>query len=93
MAAHFLPDPDFRRMDKDDPLYELIFPGYPPSRVFRWKEADLRWYWPFITGTDEFCNRTIGVKVGRGVWFLALNVPLRRRMCNDCARLLLKGAD
>lgn len=37
-----------------------------------------------IRGGDEFCNRTIGLKVPGGAVFLNLNFPMRTETCDKC---------
>lgn len=57
-------------------------------RFFHYREHGMPW-WKIIDlvgihGGDENCNRTLGVKWGRGEWFICLNVPLRQKPCGKC---------
>ena len=59
-----------------------------PTRFFWWKakqfDRKTRAYWqPFHTGCDEFCNRTLGIRLPFGVLFICLNVPLRKVTCDE----------
>lgn len=62
-----------------------------PSRFWYSRGWDSSWYRPLILigirGGDEWCNRTIGLRVPGGALFLALNIPLRRKMCEKCLKL------
>lgn len=59
------------------------FENYPPSRFFWWNASDLvsRWLPLYWGGTDEFCNRTLGLRLPGGVLFWTLGWKLRTRMC------------
>lgn len=59
-----------------------------PSRLFFSRSWDSPWWRPLILvgirGGDEWCNRTIGLRLPGGALFLCLNVPLRREPCPKC---------
>lgn len=61
-----------------------------PVRVWRYEQWDTPWWRPVILdgirGGDEWCNRTVGIKWGKGAWMLNLNVPMRREPCNECKK-------
>ncbi|MFD7413500.1 hypothetical protein [Kitasatospora purpeofusca] len=58
-------------------------PHYGPSRS--WNSP---WWRPIILtgvrGGDEWCNRTIGLRVPGGALFLNLNWPMRTQPCKEC---------
>lgn len=58
------------------------------SRFFWWSTVDWPWWKPLCLvgwrGGDENCNRTLGMRWGRGAWFVCLNVPLRQEPHADC---------
>lgn len=62
-----------------------------PSRLFFSRGWDGSWWRPLILvgirGGDEWCNRTVGVRVPGGAVFVALNVPLRREPSDSCKRV------
>ena len=39
-----------------------------------------------IRGGDEWCNRTIGLRLPGGCLFLNLNFPMRTTMCKECSK-------
>jgi hypothetical protein len=45
---------------------------------------DIPWWKPFILGSDEFCNRTVGLKVPGGAILLNLNPRMRTETCDNC---------
>lgn len=49
---------------------------------------DRAWMFPIILvgirGGDEWCNRTIGLRLPGGALFLNLNFPMRTRRCDEC---------
>lgn len=63
---------------------------YGPSRFFWWREVDAPWWkWIILEGIhggDEWCNRTIGFRIGRGCLFVVLNIPMRRKICDTCLK-------
>lgn len=63
-------------------------PDYCPSRFFFTRGFDTPWWKPIvligIRGGDEWCNRTIGLRIPGGALFLALNIPLRTHQCDAC---------
>jgi hypothetical protein len=59
-----------------------------PSRLFFSRSWDGPWWRPLILvgirGGDEWCNRTVGLRLPGGALFLCLDVPLRRVPCDEC---------
>lgn len=57
-------------------------------RFFHYTDHGMEWWRVIdltgIRGGDENCNRTIGIKWGRGEWLMCLNVPLRQKPCRVC---------
>lgn len=74
--------------DEDDEPFWHVWDNVVSPRVFRWSEVDWPWWKPVclagIRGGDENCNRTVGVRWGRGAWFICVNVPLRQKPCKRC---------
>lgn len=64
---------------------------YGPSRVWWSAGWDSPWYKPLITvgirGGDEWCNRTLGIRLPGGALFFNLNFPMRTQMCEKCRAL------
>jgi hypothetical protein len=67
-----------------------------PSRLWWSAGWDSPWWKPLILvgvrGGDEWCNRTVGLRLLGGAVFLALNIPLRRETCDDCLAISLPDA-
>lgn len=63
-----------------------------PARLWWSAGWDGAWWAPLILagihGGDEWCNRTVGLRLPGGALFLALNIPLRRESCGECLALL-----
>jgi hypothetical protein len=58
------------------------------TRWFWWNASSLTHRWrPLYWGSEENCNRTIGLRVPGGVLFLCLTVPLRQTECEECQAL------
>lgn len=61
-----------------------------PSRFFFSRGWDSPWWRLLILvgirGGDEWCNRTVGLRVPGGAVFVCLNVPLRTESCDECMR-------
>lgn len=56
------------------------------KRLFWWSASELTNRWrPLYRGTDENCNRTLGLRLPGGVLFVCLNVPLRQSPCGECS--------
>jgi hypothetical protein len=50
------------------------------TRFFWWSAHDLTCRWQLLCwGTEENCNRTLGVRLPGGVLFVCLNIPLRQK--------------
>lgn len=59
---------------------------YHSTRSFWWQADSLSFPWkPLYAGTDENCNRTVGVRLPGGVLFVCLNIPLRQTPCDACS--------
>ena len=69
----------------------LKIPHYGPKRMWFSRSWDSSWWRPVILvgirGGDEWCNRTIGLRMPGGAVFLNLNFPMRTRMCDECRKL------
>lgn len=49
---------------------------YPPMRAWFWPTRDLTHRWrPIQRGGDEWDRPTIGIRVPRGIWWIALGRP------------------
>ena len=49
------------------------------TRFFWWSARSLTCRWRLLYwGTEENCNRTLGVRLPGGVLFVCLNIPLRQ---------------
>lgn len=63
----------------------------PQGKRYWWYKRD-EWDWsPYqllYFGSDEFCNRTIVLRLWRPL-VIALNTPLRRESCDECLALVL----
>jgi hypothetical protein len=61
---------------------------YGPSRMWYSRPWDSPWWRPIILvgirGGDEWCNRTIGLRIPGGAVFLNLNWPMRTQPCEKC---------
>lgn len=60
-----------------------------PSRWFWWSARQLSYRWKLlylngVHGGDEFCNRTLGLRLPGGVLFVVLNWRLRYETCSEC---------
>lgn len=61
-----------------------IDPLGPPRRWFWWPARDLTYRWrPLYRGTEEHCNRTLGIRLPGGVLFLVTTPHMRTRPCAD----------
>lgn len=71
------PDPDDAR--------EQPVAAWKPRRFFWWNTRTLTYRWRplYLGGTDEFGNRTLGIRLPGGVLFACLNVPLRTEEVPD----------
>ena len=59
------------------------------TRFFRWPREQIDWYFLWMTGTDENCNRTLGVRVPfAGAIFVVLNRHIRQEPCGGCLAML-----
>lgn len=70
---------------KHDPDHGNCF---KPKRIWFSKGWNGPWWEPLIfvgiKGGDEFCNRTVGLKVPGGAIFLNLSFPMRTETCDQC---------
>lgn len=59
-----------------------------PSRFFWWNASGLTRPWQplYVGGTDEWCNRTLGIRLPGGVLFVVLNPKVRTAPCAQCAQ-------
>lgn len=59
-----------------------------PKRYWWYKKDEWDWmpYQFFYLGGDEWCNRTIVLRLWRPL-VIALNIPLRRESCEECRHL------
>lgn len=53
------------------------------ERTFWWavRQVSNRWQPFYYGGTDEYCNRTLGIRVPFGVLFFRLDREIRHRRC------------
>lgn len=60
--------------------------GVRSTRFFWWRATSLSFPKKlFYAGTEENCNRTVGVRLPGGVFFICLNIPLRQEPCDKCS--------
>lgn len=73
---------------RQDALFASIHDHTISRRFFRWERGtyDLPWWQPAMTGAEENCNRTLGIKTPWGLLFVCMNLPLRQKPCQTCAR-------
>lgn len=57
-----------------------------PSRYWWWyKNSDLDWGWRlFYRGSDEWCNKTVAIRLPFRSMVLSLTFPLRLESCDEC---------